>query len=139
MTERALSRPLILLALLTVTIVLNAWFDVKVAPVAIRLARKAASQQVIGDPTYIPGEHPIQVRAYRWSQAVRFARISRWFFKARFVLTALPWLFVLFFALMRRLRETHLADAIVMACILLLAKVLFWEVLWMTADAFTMF
>ncbi len=135
MTEHPVYRALIW-GLLIVMLGTHVWFDLWIAPVAIRLADKAIMEQRFGNPTHTLPDQPIHREAFRMIQMLHLAWIALGVFVLRFALTALPILLIVFRASGKRLRESHLTGALILGCYLALLKVFLWGAVWYVADLF---
>ena len=117
----------------------NIAFDLTAAPLVRRLADKAEGQRAWGNPTSAPLGHPLRAPLRRVDERVALGGIARHVFSARFALTALPLLVVLYFASKGQLRDSHLGLAMALGGFVLAVKAMLWESLWLIADVYTAF
>jgi len=118
--------------------VANSAFDIGAAHVAYRFTEKVASQDKWGDPTYYPWERSSGESVRRLKAHPVLLRLARRVFDARYALSALPLLVLLYFTWTRtRLTDAHLGLAIALGAFALAAKVHFWEMLLPVTDVYT--
>ena len=126
---------LLWLFLLAVVLGGNAFFDFVAAPVGYQLADKL-EQQLGRDETVVASMRPQLLKAERQEFVVGLARRV---FAARFALTSLPLLFVLFFAARRQLSDEVLATAIAIGAFVIVVKVLVWDLIYLLTDVSTVY
>jgi len=117
----------------------NGVFDIFTARVACRLADKLDAENRWGNPTY-RWEPPTSFVGRGLSEFRFLPAIARRVFEARYALTALPLLFLLYFVWTRpRVDEAHLAAAMTLGTFALVLKVLLWETVVPLTDLCTAF
>jgi len=118
--------------------VANGAFDIGIAHVAYRLAEKAAGQNKWGDSTFYPWEGSFGASIHHPNE--RLPVIARHILEARYALTALPLLLILYFTwTCVRVSEAQLGLAVSLGAFSLAAKVHCWEMLRRVTDLYTSF
>jgi len=130
----------VLWLLLATMLAANAAFDLEAAPVAYRLARKAAVQARWPDSTYCPPHLPLHAFFRRLNEHLPLAATAQHVLAASGALTLLPLLLLVGFAwTQRRVEDLDVALAISTGAFALFAKVALWEVASLLADVYTVF
>ena len=126
----------ILWAMILAMFVANSVFDVTTARVGYRFAKKVAEQEW-HDPTFYP---PVKPLYSVLEQLFPLAAIARYVFEARYALTALPLLMLLYLIWTRpQVSELDLAGVVALATITLVAKAYLLEILLQITDISTGF
>lgn len=117
----------------------NLAFDLRAAPVGSRLAAKVEGETRLANPTYVAWRHPLRTWLQRIGEGIALHKAARHVFSARYALTGLPLLILVYFIAAGRVRDSHLGLAIAIGAFGLFAKAALWEAVWLMADICTVF